>query len=897
MPSVANVSNTGNAYIDGVLSGLKWGVSNLTFSFPSLGSYYGAGYGEGENLNNFGVLNAAQQTTVKTVLDSYAAVANLTFTQVTESSTTHADMRFAQSDSPGTAWAYYPTTMAEGGDAWFNKSSGYYTSPARGNYAFATFLHEIGHALGLEHTHEGNIMPADRDSMEYSVMSYRSYVGASTTTGYVNENGGFAQSLMMYDIAAIQQMYGANYSTNSGNTVYTWNPSTGQASVNGVGRGAPVANRVFETVWDGGGVDTYDFSVYATGLQVNLNPGEWTITSTTQLAKLKYDGTKVAVGNIANALLFNGDTRSLIENAFGGSANDVIVGNQAANALKGNAGDDKLTGGLGDDTLDGGLGSDTAVFSGARASYTISTLADGSLQIQDNRANADGRDVLTNVELFQFSDKIYTLAELNAGVVTPTPPTTPTTPDADMTLTGTTAANTLIGKSGNDTLDGKAGADALYGYDGNDLLIGGAGADRLDGGAGVDTASYATALAGVTADLVTRTANSADAYGDVYVSIENLTGSSYNDRLNGDDNANVINGGAGIDTLLGRGGADTLNGGDGADTMTGGLGDDILDGGAGVDTAIYTCAKADYRFTVLADGSLEVLDLRTGVTDGRDIVWNVESFKLSDGVYTYAQVTAPPPPVIYTDQVLNGDALANIIAGSEGNDTIDGKAGIDQLSGGNGDDILIGGAGNDKLDGGAGSDTASYVTATAAVTADLVTPSLNRGDAYYDTYVSIENLTGSNLADSLRGNDFANVINGGLGADVLLGRGGADILIGGDGNDTLNGGAGYDQLTGGAGYDVFQFQTITDSSLAAPDLILDFVSGVDKIDLRSIDARTNFAYDQAFSYIGGNAFSGVSGQLQFQNGVLSGDVNGDRVADFQIQIANVQTLSVSDFYL
>ncbi|MBX9741708.1 MAG: hypothetical protein K2X62_16660, partial [Beijerinckiaceae bacterium] len=66
---------------------------------------------------------------------------------------------------------------------------------------------------------------------------------------------------------------------------------------------------------------------------------------------------------------------------------------------------------------------------------------------------------------------------------------------------------------------------------------------------------------------------------------------------------------------------------------------------------------------------------------------------------------------------------------------------------------------------------------------------------------------------------------------------------------------------------------------------------------RSIDARTNFAYDQAFSYIGGNAFSGVSGQLQFQNGVLSGDVNGDRVADFQIQIANVQTLSVSDFYL
>jgi serralysin len=199
-------------------------------------------------------------------------------------------------------------------------------------------------------------MPLSRDSQEYTVMSYRSYSGASTSTGYMNETWGYAQSLMMYDIAALQHIYGANYQTNSGSTTYSWSPTTGEMFVNGVGQGAPGGNQIFLTVWDGGGMDTYSFTNYTTSLTINLQPGAWTITSQDQRAKLHWNGSKLAAGNIANALLHQGDTRALIENAYGGSANDTIKGNVISNALRGNGGDDRLYGLSGNDELIGGSG-------------------------------------------------------------------------------------------------------------------------------------------------------------------------------------------------------------------------------------------------------------------------------------------------------------------------------------------------------------------------------------------------------------------------------------------------------------------------------------------------------------------------------------------------------------
>jgi serralysin len=386
-----------------VLSGVKWGVGTLTFSFPQDASCYGSSYGSGENLNAFEAFTASQQIAVRKILDMISSVSNLNFVEVLESATVHGDLRYAESDSTGTAWAYYPSTSALGGDAWFNNSKNYYDNPVVGNYGWLTMMHETGHALGLKHPHEvrGSFaaLPVEMDSLEFTVMSYRSYIGASTTSGYTNSSGSYPQSLMMLDIAALQKLYGADYSTNSGDTVYGWSATTGQMLVNGVSQGATAGNKVFLTVWDGGGTDTYDFSNYAGGVKVDLGPGGWSTTSATQLASL--GSGQVARGNIANALLFDGNAASLIENAIGGAGSDTLVGNQADNVL---------TGGAGADLLDGDAGNDTAAYTGRKADYSWSLSAEDTWTVTDLRAGSpDGTDTLKRMEYMRFSDGTVTI--------------------------------------------------------------------------------------------------------------------------------------------------------------------------------------------------------------------------------------------------------------------------------------------------------------------------------------------------------------------------------------------------------------------------------------------------------------------------------------------------------
>src|SRR6185312_15949734 len=343
VPAITTVNPTGVLDIDAVDSGTKWSVNSFTYSFPTSPSYYigqfGMPYGAGEQNNGFVAFTPLQQAATTSILGMYSAVANVTFTEITETSTQSADIRYAESNSPATAYAYYPTTSPEGGDAWFNASSGLYNDPVVGDYAWLTIMHETGHTLGLKHPQDVvgafGAVPANEDSLEYTVMSYRSYEGASVTQGLTNATWSFPTTLMMYDIAALQYMYGANYTTNSGDTVYKWDPHTGQEFINGVGQTAPGGNTIFMTIWDGGGNDTYDFSNYTTNVSINLQPGAWTTASSVQLADLGAGHT--AIGNIANALLYENNPASLIENAVGGSGNDTIVGNDANNKLTGGA--------------------------------------------------------------------------------------------------------------------------------------------------------------------------------------------------------------------------------------------------------------------------------------------------------------------------------------------------------------------------------------------------------------------------------------------------------------------------------------------------------------------------------------------------------------------------------
>ena len=163
-----------------------------------------------------------------------------------------------------------------------------------------------------------------------------------TNSNFAGEKINQPQTYMQYDLAALQYMYGANFNTNSGDSVYTFSQTTGEMFINGVGQGAPAGNKIFLTIWDGGGNDTIDASNYANGVTIDLRPGEFSTFDQAQLANnLAYQNlVNLAPGNIAMSLLYNNDARSLIENATGGIGNDVFVGNTANNILDGGAGSD-----------------------------------------------------------------------------------------------------------------------------------------------------------------------------------------------------------------------------------------------------------------------------------------------------------------------------------------------------------------------------------------------------------------------------------------------------------------------------------------------------------------------------------------------------------------------------
>ena len=202
------------------------------------------------------------------------------------------------------------------GDIWFGRNNQpYYDMATDGTWGFATMMHEIGHTMGLKHGHQDytnsdlsfyfgstprfgtQSLTPDRDGQAWSLMTYTP--APFTNSNFAGEKVNQPQTYMQYDLAALQYMYGANYTTNATDTVYTWSATTGEMFVNGVGQGAPAGNRVLMTLWDGGGNDTLDLSNYADGVTVDLRPGAFSTFDQDQLANhLAYQNlTALAPGN------------------------------------------------------------------------------------------------------------------------------------------------------------------------------------------------------------------------------------------------------------------------------------------------------------------------------------------------------------------------------------------------------------------------------------------------------------------------------------------------------------------------------------------------------------------------------------------------------------------------
>ncbi|MCC6918884.1 MAG: M10 family metallopeptidase C-terminal domain-containing protein [Alphaproteobacteria bacterium] len=517
------VNASGNAVVDAELWGYKWDALNLTYSFPADETGYG-GYAA---IFGFQQFSTAQQTAIRTILGNIASFCNLTFTEDPNviTSLRYAEAEFidytdnaadaqmtdlhgpgggvsAEACPPENAFGGVPpmTPVYAQGDSWY--THGNYEAPAIGSFAYAAgLMHETGHALGLKHGHitqsgHGHTFPAlaaDMNSYEFSIMTYSQFPGADTTSGDNAPN--HPTTYMMADIAALQYLYGANYTTNSGNTTYTWNKNTGAFLVNGVQQFRPNANFILQTVWDGGGVDTYDFSSYTTALNVDLNPGKWANLGT-QLADLGNSNGGahyIARGNVFNALQDPNnptETASLIENAKGGSNNDVIRGNTVANTLTGNGGNDTLAGNGGNDTLVGGAGTDKMDGGGG-----VDRLEGGVGN--DIYLNPTGDTIVEAAGTANGNDTVQSNVAFSlAGGATANIERLQLTGTGNIAGTGNALANFIQGNGGNNLIRGGTGKDSLEGGGGNDTLAGEGDNDKLTGGTGADLFRFANAGAG-----------------------------------------------------------------------------------------------------------------------------------------------------------------------------------------------------------------------------------------------------------------------------------------------------------------------------------------------------------------------------------------------------------------
>jgi Ca2+-binding RTX toxin-like protein len=698
----------------------------------------------------FQPLNASQTSMATLAIMLWGDLISPTLQQVTQSSATPGDIDFAAfSASAGvtneSAHAYYP----HDGTIWLNNREPSIPNPVIGQFGFDVLIHELGHAFGLDHAGDYNVggptpHPLSyQDSEVYSIMSYFGPAdsGIDPITGvpysqeiaWANWSGFEPQTPMLNDVDAIQQIYGASTTTRIGNTTYGFNYN-GASNESVIYDFAQNSHPIL-CIFDSSGIDTLDLSGDSHNNVIDLHNGKFS-----------------SVMGLTNNVSIAYSNLSVIENAIGGSGDDVIYGNDFGNALSGGSGNDNILGGIGNDVISGGAGAD--IINGGygynTVDFTNSQVGVTVLLQYNYAASGDAQ-----------GDKIYNCQAI-VGSKT-----------GDDVLFGDAAINVIYGNGGNDTiagglgadtLDGGAGSNSLYyynstvgvttylawnyaaggeaqgdtitnfqnvigsntgddtilgdttynailGYGGNDIIGGGAGGDYLDGGAGNNGVWYYSSAAAVTVYLLYNYATGGEATGDTIYNFQNVYGSnSANDLLVGDARSN---------TIFGYGGDDTIDGA---------AGGDYLDGGAGSNTLYY------YNSASAVNVNLAINAVSFGDAQG-DTILNFQNIVGSNAANDY----------------LSGDSGSNQIFGYGGSDQIVGMSGNDYLVGGDGSDTFVyvsGSNGNDEItDFAIGSDHLQISKSLAANFAALV---MNQSGAntiitFGTDSVQIDNILASNL--------------------------------------------------------------------------------------------------------------------------------------------------------